>query len=225
MTLPNCYRCGKQPCECKDGITLYHADCRDVLPLLEAGSVDLVLTDPPYGIGYETCWNRNGQEDRPRSILNDDSVQVRDSVLAMLHIPSIVFGSWKREKPEGTVMTLTWEKTGSSGMGDLKMPWRPNTEEIYIIGKAWVQVAGRESSVVRFNALCGKQRHPNEKPIELLGYLITRMREGTIIDPFMGSGTTLQAAKDLGRKAIGIELEEKYCEIATERLRQEVLFQ
>lgn len=53
MKLPQCYRCGKQPCDCKDGITLYHADCREVVPLLDTGSIDLVLTDPPYGIGYD----------------------------------------------------------------------------------------------------------------------------------------------------------------------------
>ena len=76
--LPPCYRCHKQPCECRDGITLYHADCRDVLPLLEAGSVDLVLSDPPYGIGHSS--NR-GSSWQGTQINGDTDTVIRDWVV------------------------------------------------------------------------------------------------------------------------------------------------
>lgn len=199
-------------------VTIYHGDAAEVLPCLTVEGV--IITDPPYGINYSTEWNRNGP-DRARSIEGDSSVLIRDSILGLWVGPSLVFGSWKSPKPSGVVLTLVWEKMGSSGMGDLALPWRPNTEEIYVIGSGFVAIAGRESGVLRFKALCGEQRHPTEKPASLMRYLIERTI-GTVTDPFMGSGTTLRAAKDLGRKAIGIEIEEKYCEIAAKRMAQEV---
>ena len=108
-------------------------------------------------------------------------------------------------------------------MGDLSH-WGPSYEMIASFGHGET-VGPREQSILRFAGVPGKARkHPTEKPIELLVYLIGKMEYAdTIFDPFMGSGTTLCAAKDLGRKAIGIEIEEKYCEIAVERLKQEVL--
>ena len=205
----------------RDGITIYHGDCREILPHVQA---DVMVTDPPYGIAYETNWNRNGGA-RPRSIVGDESTIARDEVLlTMRGIPSLVFGSWKSSRPSGTKLVLIWEKCGSAGMGDLSMPWRPNTEEIYVLGSGWKRTSARESSVLRFNALCGDQIHPHEKPTSLISELIRKCPPGVVIDPFMGSGTTLLVARDLGRKAIGIEIEERYCEIAAKRLAQGVLF-
>jgi site-specific DNA-methyltransferase (adenine-specific) len=111
-------------------------------------------------------------------------------------------------------------------MGDLSIPWKPNWEEVYVIG---IGFSGKRTTGVLSGhtvvtwASKGRQ-HPNQKPVSLMRELINKCPTGTIVDPFMGSGTTLRAAKDLGRKAIGIELEERYCEIAANRLRQEVLF-
>lgn len=203
-----------------DHATIYHGDCLEIMPGLD---FDVIVTDPPYGISYATAWNR--KRDRARSIANDETTDVRDVVLDAVgrYTPCLVFGSSKQPKPTRTKITLTWEKTGSSGMGDLSMPWRPNTEEVYVMGDGWSRTNGRESSVVRWNALTGDQDHPNEKPGGLMRHLIDRCPPGVILDPFMGSGTTLRAAKDLGRHSIGIELEEKYCEIAATRLGQEVL--
>ncbi len=117
-------------------------------------------------------------------------------------------------------------------MGDLTFPWKLSFEEIYVIGNGFR--GRRDESVLRGHrvftwesgpALDGNGRkHPNEKPVSLCGYLISKTDAHTILDPFMGSGTTLRAAKDLGRRAIGIEIEEKYCEIAAKRLSQGVLF-
>lgn len=214
MTLPT-------PYYDRDGITIYHGDCLEILPHLDA---DVVVTDPPYGIAYETNWNR-ADGDRPRSIANDGCTFVRDRALGVLdRLPAMVFGSWRAPAPHGAKLRVLWEKGGSSGMGDLLAPWRPNVEDIFVIGTGWVQVTGRrESAVIKWNALCGRQSHPNEKPVGLLRHLLLRCPPGTILDPFMGSGTTLVAAKLEGRRAIGIELEEKYCEIAVKRLAQGVL--
>jgi site-specific DNA-methyltransferase (adenine-specific) len=105
-------------------------------------------------------------------------------------------------------------------MGDLSFPWKPDFEEIYVNGNGFI--GHRGSSVLCFNSRIDSGRHhPTEKPLELMTELISKTI-GTILDPFMGSGTTLRATKDLNRKAIGIEIEEKYCEIAAKRMEQEV---
>jgi DNA modification methylase len=119
-------------------------------------------------------------------------------------------------------MVLTWDKGDWPGMGDLKLPWGPSTEEIYVLGSGFTGKRG--GSVVRCDRLTGELIHPNEKPVELLGKLIERCPPGLIADPFMGSGTTLVAAKLLGRPAIGVEVDERYCELAANRLAQGVLF-
>ena len=111
-------------------------------------------------------------------------------------------------------------------MGDLSIPWKPNHEEIYVLGDGFV--GKRTSGVLYFisdrecNGIVRQRSHPTEKPLALITELLSKS-PGTILDPFMGSGTTLVAAKALSRKAIGIEIEEKYCEIAVRRLAQEVL--
>lgn len=119
---------------------------------------------------------------------------------------------------------LVWDKVVSTGMGALDVPWRPSWEAIYVIGHGF---QGRRShGVLRFSlpTLAPERKlHPTSKPVDLMRALITKCPDGTVLDPFMGSGTTLRAAKDLGRKAIGIEIEERYCEIAAQRLAQEVL--
>ena len=108
------------------------------------------------------------------------------------------------------------------------LPWKPNTEEIYVFGKGFI--GRRGSSVLKYNAAVtwnsvGHGRsHPHEKPIGLMGHLIAKCPPGVVLDPFMGSGTTLVAAKLEGRHAVGIEISEKYCEIAANRLAQGVLF-
>ena len=205
------------------GITIYHGDCREILPELEP--VDLVLTDPPYGIGMQS--GMKGRHGNCR-ILGDGDTKLRDSVLdAFNGTPSIVFGSWKTERPKQTRCLLIWEKGNHVGMGDLSMPWKPNHEEIYVIGYGFK--GKRKSAVLRHLAVAGcvghktYRHHPTEKPKSLIIDLLQHCPDGTVLDPFMGSGTTLVAAKELGRKAIGIEIEEKYCEIAAKRLSQEVL--
>jgi DNA modification methylase len=209
--------------------TVYLGDARDIIRSL---SYDVIVTDPPYGMALSSGRPRAAvnAEMGDLSIANDHDHTVRDEVLAMSRfVPKLVFGRWSVPRPPGTRMVLTWEKGEHVGMGDLSLPWKPNTEEIYVINKGFVGT--RTTSVLRHLAVAGcvgtantgHRHHPTEKPVELMRELIAKCPPGVILDPFMGSGTTLRAAKDLGRKAIGIELEERYVEAAIRRLGQEVL--
>ena len=119
---------------------------------------------------------------------------------------------------------LVWDK-GNCTAGDLEATYGQQWEAVVFArrGRAPL-VGGRDRDILRYSrGDSAAYLHPTQKPIPLLRYLIGRHDALTILDPFMGSGTTLRAAKDLGRRAIGIEIEERYCEIAVNRLRQEVL--
>ena len=196
-------------------VTLYHGDCREILPTIEA---DVLVTDPPYGMALRS--GRNGEHGDLR-IEGDDDPTLRDTVLAQWSDrPALIFGRWSVARPTKTRMVLTWDKGEHVGMGDLSLPWKPLTEEIYVIGGGFL--GHRGSCVLRFNAPAPAKSqgrlHPTEKPVALMRDLIGKCPPGIIIDPFAGSGSTLVAAADLNRKAIGIEIEERYCEIAARRL-------
>ena len=174
-----------------DLVTLYHGDCLEIDAWLEA---DVLVTDPPYGMAYTSGWPASW----PRSVANDATSEIRDSVLdAWGARPALVFGTWRVPKPSGVVQTLIWDKGDDPGMGDLAFPWGSFWEEVYAFGRGF--------SGVRRNGI------------------LDRCPPGVIADPFAGSGSTLVAAKQLGRKAIGVELDERYCEIAANRLSQDVL--
>jgi tRNA G10 N-methylase Trm11 len=202
------------------GITIYHGDCREVLPLINDG--DVLVTDPPYGIQFAS--GMGGFLGACR-VANDESTAVRDWVLGFWGSrPAVIFGSWKIARPPDVKALLIWDKGPHVGMGDLLMPWRPNHEEIYVLGTGFR--GHRGSSILSYHAISPnfvKRDHPTEKPLALMLDLIVKCPVGIILDPFAGSGTTLVAAKETGRHAIGIELEERYCEIAATRLQQEVL--
>lgn len=195
-------------------------DCLDVLRELPAGSVDAVVTDPPYGIAYSS--DMGGKFKRVR-VMGDLDVAVRDRVLDVLDgVPALVFGSWKAARPVGTRHVLTWEKGDHVGMGDLSTPWRPNTEEVYVIGRGFV--GHRGSSVLRFNAPspnftpAALRYHPTEKPVPLMRALIDKCPFGLILDPFAGSGTTGVACLQTGRRFIGVEIDPTYHAIAVDRM-------
>lgn len=200
-------------------VKLWLADCLDVLPTLELGSVDAVVTDPPYGIGYSSGWENQFRDVR---IHGDESTAVRDGALSLVHgIPSLVFGSWKATRPEGVKMVIYWDK-GTVGMGDLSLPWFPSTEEIYVLGSGFV--GSRTSSVMRH--WVRNENHPTEKPEALMVELVAKCPGDSILDPFMGSGTTGVAAVRLGRSFIGIEKENSkerpYFDIAKRRIIAEL---
>lgn len=201
----------------RDGITIYHGDCREILPSLSA---DVVVTDPPFGMAYCSGWDA-------RPIANDHDTTARDAFLSLwLPRPALVFGRWDCPRPVGTRARIVWDKGEWPGMGDLGLPWGPSDEEVYVLGNGFKRTpeTGRDGSVIRVRRLPGSSlSHPNEKPAELLQRLLRKCPPGIVLDPFMGSGTTLVAAKLEGRKAIGIEIEERYCEIAAKRLAQGAL--
>lgn len=203
-----------------DSCAIFHADCREA----ESLSADVLLTDPPFGINYVSGSPR--RDGNARSIEGDIGTIARDSLLRRWNAqaPALIFGSPRAPEPPGPIRArLIWDQDGALGMGDLSLPWKPSWCFIFVLGGPW---AGSRDcgSVLRCPPVQSVgRRHPNEKPVALLGALLDKCIEGTVLDPFMGSGSTLVAAKSRGRKAIGIEIEERYCEIAAKRLGQEVL--
>lgn len=215
MTLPKPYYHDE-----RSGITIYHGDCREILPHLP--KVDLVLTDPPYGINYQSAWRIDWQ--RKEKIQGDNKfpMWIFDELK-----PSVALMVWCRwdqmrdfPKPKSFI---AWDK-GNHSMGDLKHEFGRRWEAVAFYPGPSHEFTKRPADLIIANRVNPSDlEHPNEKPVEALTPLIQCHVGETILDPFMGSGTTLRAAKDLGRKAIGIEIEEKYCEIAVKRLSQEVL--
>jgi DNA modification methylase len=199
-----------------DAVTIYHGDSIFLTEALRL-QANVLITDPPYGMRYQSGWSGS-------TVAGDADTGVRDSVLGGWDGPGLVFGRWNVPRPARTRHVLIWDKGDWPGMGDLALPWGPSTEEIYVIGSGFV--GRRKGSIVRDpNRPTGEMAlHPSQKPVALMSRLIEACPpEWVILDPFMGSGSTLVAAKDLGRKAIGIEIEERYCEIAAHRCSQEVL--
>ena len=199
-------------------VTIYNADCREILPLLDP--VDLVLTDPPYGMSFQS----NRRNVKHQKIANDESLPIDLIYLSIYKAlkAAYVFCRWdslKQMPPPKSV--LVWVKNNWT-MGDLKHEHGRQWEACCFYVKEGHSFNKRIPDVIMVDKT-GNDMHPTEKPVELMKIIIEANEGETILDPFMGSGTTLRAAKDLNRKAIGIELEEKYCAIAVERLRQEVL--
>lgn len=212
-------------------VTLYNGDCMEVLPSL--GVVDLIVTDPPYFQPAAHYVQPRGE--KPARTLGDTSV--------LLH----AFRAWANELnrvlsdkgtayvfcdgqsypitfnafyPLGKVRPLIWDKlTSYNGY-----TWRHQHELI-----AWVErqdaerVPTGDGDILRERAVPVDERiHPAEKPVSLVGRLVAK-HEGIVLDPFAGSCSTLDAARLAGRKSIGIEIEERYCQIAAERFAQGIL--
>lgn len=194
------------------GITIYHGDCRDVLPLLSG--IDAVVTDPPYGHGDKWSggtWASNpiyaAAFDWDASPVDADTI---NSVIRAAPLVIVWGGNYYQLPPSR--FWLAWEKSQKMDtMADFELAWT-NLDKP---SKLFREIRNPD----------GKREHPTQKPLSLMHWCLGFLPNARLIlDPFMGSGTTLVAAKDLGRKAIGIEIDEKYCEMAAKRLGQEVLF-
>lgn len=206
-----------------DLVTLYHGDCmlNEGGDWLEDG--DVLVTDPPYGIDYRSNAQRVSMA---RSIHGDKDTTARDKVLELWgDQPALVFGTWRIERPTATRQLLIWDTKGALGMGAMDLPWKPAHQEVYVLGKGFE--GPRTTDVLRFapvQAMASNGRlHPHEKPIALMAELIRKCPGEYVVDPFAGSGSTLVAAKQESRHAIGVEINEEYCEIAAKRLSQDLL--
>jgi DNA modification methylase len=202
---------------------LWLGDCMDILPTLP--KVDAVITDPPYGLNAAVSTAND-------YILGDESTALRDAVFQAVRADTGAwFGSPKCPKLPGAHITLVWDKGPYVGMGDLAFPWKLTHEEIYITGAKARWIGKRQESILRdpalfpnlpaANAARGEQlEHPTQKPVALMVRLLQKLNAQTILDPFMGSGTTGVAAIQMGRSFIGIEREPKYFDIACRRIEQ-----
>lgn len=209
----------------QSGVTIYHGDCRDVLPV----SCDVIVTDPPYGIGWRRSVNHARESRAHDGIVNDEDTSARDWMLqTMSGKPALVFGSFYAPFPSKLRQVLVWHKPADAGVVGSIIGFRRDAEPIYVVG-IWPQRDVLWSSVLRsrMNQFRGhaaaETGHPHSKPVDLMRQLLGACPPGIVLDPFMGSGSTLIAAKMHGRQSIGVEIEEHYCEIAAKRLQQEVL--
>ncbi len=203
-----------------DDVTLYHGDCLDFTEWLAA---DVLVTDPPYGIGWSKGTNRSAKSYAHAGIKNDSDTATRDSALAMwADRPAVVFGSFRAAFPSGVRQTLVWKKPVDAGVVGSTTGYRTDTELVFLLGHHPRRPPSRSSVVESSGGVAAyRPEHPHAKPTSLLMHLIEWLQPGVIADPFAGSGPGLVAAKALGRKAIGVEIEERYCEIAAKRLAQD----
>lgn len=233
------------------GITIYHGDCRDVLPNLDV-QADLVVTDPPYGISVagSSLVGMPGYGTRRLDFFPIDSDLSACMTLWLGALSAMrskcaphasgyawvghrLFGATVAELESNGQSTrfLVWNKacpppspprSGWQSAAELCVYWYPKN-------RRWTRVAGPSNVIVadgyRFGQP-GKVDHPTQKPLKVLAPLIeaSSVIGDLVLDGFAGSGSTLVAAKELGRRAVGIETEERYCELAANRLGQDVLF-
>lgn len=209
------------------GIVIYHGDCREILPTLP--KVDLVLTDPPYGISDSAFMQPNRQGKRIGAVNTWHPPSGWDKELILPDLNAMLIAWWghwrKREevaRKYGAIRCeIIWAKDCHVGP---PCPAAMRDERMWVFGEPFTP--RRFETTVWDEPIIPTwehKSHKNEKPLQLMTRCLEWLPGETILDPFMGSGTTIRAAKDLGRKAIGIEICEKYCEIAVKRLEQEVL--
>ena len=200
-----------------DHVTIYNGDCRDIVPTL--GRFDLLLTDPPYGINWNCdyrSWTKpskkaqGGKSQRTYPQVHGDDRPFDPT--EWLRFPKvIIWGApcFMGKLPDGTL--LVWYKRKSAFLAQAEAAWMKGGYGVYV----------HEEPVEKIQQ---ERHHPTQKPLALMIWCIQQAKDvSTILDPFAGSGTTGRAAKDLGKTAVLIELEERYCEVAARRMEQEVL--
>ena len=204
---------------CIGDAVLYHADCMDVLPGLD--KVDAVVTDPPYGIDNDCDYTRFTKIKAPECQNKHEQIKGDDKPFdasPFLEYPKVILwgGQYFQGLPIGT--WRVWVKKRDAALGtflsDAELAWMKGGNGIYVYQHEW-------SGFIR-DSERNTAYHPTQKPVALMEWCINRLGDAdTILDPFMGSGTAGVAALKLGRKFIGIEIEEKYFKIACDRIRRE----
>jgi site-specific DNA-methyltransferase (adenine-specific) len=215
-----------------NGIRILHDDCLRVLPDLPAESVDFVLTDPPYLVGYRGRWDGSR-----RMIVGDDNPAWLAPVFCELFRVMkkdtfcVSFYGW----PHADVFVGLWKSLGFrlvSHLAFVKNVWglgrftRGQHETAYLLAKGQPSIPACPISDTIEWEREQDAFHPNQKPVSALYPLVAAYapEHGVVLDPFMGSGSSLRAAKDFGLAAIGVEIEERYCRYAANRMAQEILF-
>lgn len=225
--------------------TIIHGKWQDHIDVIDGA--DVLITDPPYGMSYISNFAIAGPSAPVRG--DKDTVErdalldrwfgasamvgsgVAPSVVATkLNRPALVFGTWRVSRPSWPIrQLLIWHKGDRPGMGDLTLPWGPSHEDIYVMGGIgeghWTGKRG--PSVIRARTREGnatnshtEHGHPTPKPILLMQDLVSHTVGDVIVDPFAGSGSTLVAARMLGRRCVGIEMEKDYAEGMVRRIEK-----
>ncbi len=211
-----------------DKVTLYLGDCREITEWLAA---DVLVMDPPYGIGWKRGTNNGRASKAHAGIANDEDTSTRDAALDLWgDRPGIVFGAFAAPPPAAAKQWLVYRKPGDAGVVGSTTGYRRDLEPVFLTGP-WPMRSVAWSSLITTQARnvgsptspAGRTGHPHTKPLDVMEVLISRTPPGVIADPFAGSGSTLVAARNLGRHAIGVELEERYCEVIAKRLAQDCL--
>ncbi len=217
----------------EDGVTIYHGDCRDVLPVI-GGEVDAVVTDPPYKLSQEYSASTDSD-----NLLAVASIQMTAPLLlerCKAGAVAVVFydtrimpfaldafrrGGWRYLRH----LTL-YRRAGNAHQ---MHGWMSTSDFVLVLSKPGGRTEffgpWEHDTYVKSQLEPESFNHPAQKPLGFLRSIVGNVSPlgGVVLDPYMGSGTTLRAAKDLGRRAVGIEMEERYCEIAARRLQQGVL--
>ena len=210
-----------------DLVLLYHGDCRVIVPqVIEPGEVGLVLTDPPYGIAHNTDGRSRGGHWFPPIVGDDRPFDPTWMLVTFKRL--ILFGAnHYADRLPASPSWIVWDKVATlPSHGDAELAWTNLGGPVRICRQSWNGGGGRRRDNPAPHRGDPVSFHPAQKPLGLMRLLIERHTSpgDLVLDPYAGSGTTLRAAKDLGRRAIGVEIEERYCETAAGRLAQEVIF-
>ena len=220
--------CDRSPYYSDDLVTLYLGDCREVAEWLAA---DVLVMDPPYGIGWKRGKNAARGSKRHDGIAGDKDTSARDEALRLWgERPGAVFGSFYAPPPATFRHVLVYRKPPDSGAVGSTTGYRRDLEPVFLTGP-WPLRTVQRSSLLTTAATCqgnpygvsATAGHPHAKPLDVMETLISACPPGVIADPFAGSGSTLVAARNLGRRAIGVEIDEQYAEKAVRRLAQMTL--
>ena len=205
-----------------DLVTIYHGDCREVMAEWMLVHADVIVTDPPYGMAYRHGARKGGVRfGFDDQFITGDDEPFDPSLILALDLPTVMFGAnHYADRLPPSRGWLVWDKrdgSPSNDQSDAELAWTNVLTVARVFSARWsgAHRTGREQQEGRL--------HVNQKPVALMAWVLAMMPAGVVLDPFMGSGSTLVAAKELGRRSIGVEVDERHCESAATRLRQGTL--